>query len=216
MSSDTIPTRVTVFGSGELFHIARVLAVEAQTDPIKAIASIPMAAAAVEAYLNDLAQWTRQMSLPKSEEWFFAELYEYAEEARRPALHRAELVSRVFRGTRPDRGSRLWQDMALLFRVRDALMHRRPFTWSSDDAKNPPSQLVGEDLIARKIARRPNPITADEQSVTLGQIVAQAPVARWAYDTAVDAWQEIMDQLPRSIQFVAFAGAQPTKLQHLE
>ena len=215
-AENPIHTTITVFASAELFHVARVLALEAQTDPVKAIAAVPMAAAAIEAYLNDLAHWTRHISRPQSEEWYFAELYEYAEEARRPALHRAELVSRVFGRKRPDLGSPLWQNLALLFQVRDAMMHKRPETWSSDESKPMPTERIGSELLRKKIATRPDPLSSNERAVPLAQIVAQPSVARWAFNTAVDAWQEIMHLLPKSIKFIAFTGAQPMKLDRLE
>lgn len=203
----------TVFASAQLFTVARLLAVEAQSEPLKTIAAIPLAAAAAEAYVNDLGYWAKLTGHPKSDEWYFAELFSYADEARRPTLTRAELVSRAFKGTLPDRGSTWWQNLTLLFQVRDALMHRRPETWNYDP-DDPPVELayhrLADELIRRKIITGSPPA----QPLPLTTLVAQPAVARWAFNTTVTMVHELMKILPNSIRMIVFTGP-PENLERL-
>ena len=196
----------TFFASGELFAVARILATEAQTEPVKGLAVVPLSAAAFEAYVNDVGYWAGQVGQPHTDVWYSAELFTYADEARSSTLARAELFSRAFIGTRPDRGSKSWQDLKLLFGVRDALMHRRPETWEHDP-EDPTEEIkyhrVADELIRRGIA----PAPVDSCPLPLTVTVAQPEVARWAFNTAVRMVHEVTHLLPQSVRFIAFTGS---------
>ena len=196
----------TFFASAELFAVARILATEAQTEPVKGLAVVPLSAAAFEAYVNDVGYWARQVGQPQTDVWYFGELFAYAEEARSSTLARAELFSRVFRGTPPDRGSKSWQDLKLLFGIRDALMHRRPETWEHDPEGATEAvkyHRVADELIRRRIASAP----ADSGPLPLTVTVAQPEVARWAFNTAARMVHEVTQLLPQSVRFIAFTGS---------
>jgi hypothetical protein len=199
-----MPTRGVSYTSNHLFAIARQLAREAVKEDQKALASIPLAAAAVEARLNDVAGYASLMARPRDSTWYFSELYRIAEDARRPVLSRAQLLFRVFEGKEPDTGAVLWQDVELLFDVRDALMHRKPENYIEAEEgglRRADKRLEKTVKSLKERARLSAEQRGDEPFTWL---VMRPGVAAWGYQAAERFGTAMLEVLPRDVIWIPF------------
>jgi hypothetical protein len=124
-----------------------------------AVTAVVLAGASIEAYLMDMADVIRWSNMPTSK--FapskvdaLADALDYAEEARFQVQTKFSLVGLFLQGVQPDRGSQPFQDLELLMKLRDGMVHLKPHTIREDDEHKLTTQLLQKSLVRPAPDRR--------------------------------------------------------------
>jgi hypothetical protein len=126
-TSQVWPTRV--FSSGTLLRIAEKGVRRSKREPDQAIVAVLFSAASVEAFVNDLMEVSAFTRNDEKSQLLHDVLSE-AEDQKASVMMKLQLTCRILTGTRMDRGSRVFQDVELLFKLRNHLIHMRPILQS--------------------------------------------------------------------------------------
>jgi len=194
----------------------RTPTVGAQADA--AVAAI-MAVASFEAFLNELAEfalvaeksdWTRQTA-------FVAKLKDYAsnhaqitrEQKREQSKAKYQAAASILAGITPDWGERKNQELALLIRVRDDLIHVKPadeFSKLQDGAMSIEAPSRVQELQRRGLARK------REEMPHAGwfELVMTPDFGAWAPSVVRSAISRVLDAFPQdesSPDIVCFFGS---------
>jgi hypothetical protein len=184
-------------------------AVELNKDawPYEAVVAVILAAAASEAFINELAQvmvmtrgtrGQRGVPLPSALS-DFADKIEEIEKARGRTTEKYLAASQALGGKMFDKGKSPYQDFALLMTLRNDIMHLRPRDTFEEE-------LRGQDV--ETTVRWPKYL-ACLQSRGLAQkvdclaswfdLLATAALSRWACDTALLMILAILDLVPDTV-----------------
>jgi len=170
-----------------------------------AIVSIVFAAIAVESFVNDLVDdvsWSGLGELDPA----LARLRELAAaviEKHTRLLRKIQVIHVALIGKRCDRGQQPFQDLDLLLRLRNALVHSRPETLSAVDAISQAGvpthhQPAPHPLVARLVERGIVPSPPKDVLTSLLAVLHHPRVAVWAYNTAVAVNSHLIALVPNS------------------
>lgn len=197
--------------SGVLFGTAcdardrAIAAVQADSRvwPSDTIVAIVLAAAATEAFINELAE---TVALDKDHSWreftpispslrAFADALQEIEEARGSLLLKYLIASQTLSGSTFNKGINPYQDFATLVNLRNDLMHLKPrdtFIHSEGGSTlvQPPKYI--KNLQQRGLAR------PSEKSVSMSwlNIIQTAEMAIWSCDTAYNIILAVLEFIP--------------------
>jgi hypothetical protein len=191
------------FRSLEVLSLARSAHDRSQAVPAESEVCIALCAAALEGFFNELAfafrTWTGSSTAVA-----LAGLLHEAEETHASPVAKLRFAAYALSGTFPSRGDFEIQRVAVLFQLRNSLMHLKPepiFTLLDGHPyldKNPKPSSEIKHLMDQGLIRLPSDYTG-----TWRALVVQQPVARWAYNTAVGTmlWvrQQAKDPPVRSV-----------------
>jgi hypothetical protein len=165
----------------------------------EASVSIMLSAMTLECYVNELshrvADYQKHESIGELKNLAFL-LGEY-EKNKNSLLSKIELIHFCLSGEKADKGSRHFQDITMLLKLRNALVHRKPEPTGNfiDDPDAVYSMHPFTSfLVERGIIERPSEKMPPVWSYT----ISQPPVAAWAYNTVVDAITRTVCMLPES------------------
>jgi len=175
-----------VYHSGHLLFLARkcyeriTVGHESESQIV-----IILAAVALEGFLNDLehhGDWvTTLQGSPVASN--LARVLSEAERGRASSLLKIDLAHLVLTGTLPDKGSQRYQDIQLLFNVRNRLVHAKPEVLQYAEAGEQPEY---PDIVKRFVSRGVIPLPTNP-SIGWTEYVLVPPVAAWSYNTVVEA-----------------------------
>ena len=195
------------YSAGHLFFLAkqayeRTISTESDREPGKsdAIVAVVFAASSLEAFINELADWATYMpdvmEHPESVQ-SFASLMREVENLRGSIRLKFMLTKLVFSGSTYKKDEQPFQDLSLLFMVRDALVHLKP----QDEFKTAPDgkkvrvmkPKVLKALPKNILAKFDETIAADWKSM-----ISTQAVAKWACNTAAKMVHSVLATLPES------------------
>lgn len=183
----------TVWPSGSLLSAARAATLEAK--PHNPGIAIVFAALSVEAFLNEVGESVRLYSrTPRL--LALSGLLAQADEEHASTELKWALVVYGLTGTLVQKGSKPFQDLALLLRLRNVIVHCRPSRAMCMEEGDTPPELprLVTAFISRGILAKPNPEVGQLYGGT--SYLLRPPVAPWAVDTAVNC-REYLGTLPR-------------------
>lgn len=154
-----------------------------QGGPHSAVTAIVFAALAIEALVNEIAEIV-MLYAPHPKWSALAELLENAEHERASIELKWYLAVHGLSGQTPDKGAQPFQDLKLLFRLRNQIVHPRPETaFLLDDKADQPRV---PSLVSAFVARGIIPPPENEFGQLAGHTgyVRTPEVAQWAIKTA--------------------------------
>jgi hypothetical protein len=160
--------------------------------------AIVFAASAFEAFINELDELAAGTGdTPGATEPIIALLSDVFKEAEacRASIRLKYLVAgTVITGKPFERGRQPWQDLDLLFKVRNAIVHLAPTVFEVRGGKA--FVMSGDDLMEQLRQRRVLPdLPAGHVMIFLHRL-AERSAARWAVNTTVQAVRTILSALP--------------------
>lgn len=199
-----------MYHSGSFYQLARQACERAEKDKMEALGAIVFSVVALEAFLCDFSShcscWKSLDTGPVS----FGELGKQLQdlESRHVGISvKLRSICLFFEGSYPSRGDSLFQDLDLLVRIRNDIVHNKPTkvrgeTLSEAHFKCPPS-LQG--LLDRKVIQEPD----HGKGAPLLQLLATAEVAEWSYATSLSARDRLVASLPGTFGQLIGATALP-------
>ncbi|WP_445357964.1 hypothetical protein [Microbulbifer sp. ANSA005] len=165
----------------------------------EASVSIMLSAMTLECYVNELSHrvsdFQRHEPIEELKNLGFL-LGEY-EKNKNSLQSKIELIHFCLSGEKADKGSKYFQDISMLIKLRNALVHRKPE--STGDFGADPDAVYSlhpftSFLVERGLIHRPSEKMPPVWSYT----VSQPSVAAWAYNTVVEAITTTVSMLPDS------------------
>lgn len=201
------------FHCGQLWGLAREArdraekAVQANKDawPYDAIVAVVLAAASLEAFINELAElmamtkvsrqnWNHPIALPP-ELANFAETMDEIEGSRGTITLKFLVASQVLGGKIFDKGRAPYQDFATLITLRNDIMHLKPKDTFDDET---PGAVTWPKYVTnfqnRGLAQKP----PDGVGASWFDLLATDRLARWACETALSMILAVLDFIPDS------------------
>jgi hypothetical protein len=175
---------------------------------IDAYGAIILAAAAAEAFINELASLARQAVDEDPRGWpphppqiaAFASQVLAAETGRSTGRRASTpgkfvVALKALTGLRPDAGRRVHQDFALLMRARDGLIHTKLDVQPAQPGSLPHAPSSSLPPVVAQLG--PRNVTAMESGLSAIDSLSTRGVARWACASAAAIVQEVIASMPR-------------------
>ena len=201
------------YSAGHLFFLAkqayeRTTGTKSDREPGKsdAIVAIVFAASSLEAFINELADWATEMpEIMKNPEIVqsFASVMREVEDSRGSIRLKFMLTKLIFSGNTYKKDEQPFQDLTLLFMVRDALVHLKP----QDEFKTAPDGQKVRVMTPKVLKALPKNILAKFDETVAADwksMISTQAVAKWACNTAAKMVHSVIATLPES-QFKKFA-----------
>lgn len=189
-----------LYHSGHIFHVARRAHDRSISDDSEAMPAIVLSTVALECFINEITHripngYGREPIeiFSKAADWL-----EFIGSKRLSTLEKIEALHLAFKGSKIDRGAQPYQDLSLLYQLRNELVHRKPEgpgNWnpSDHDREYEPHKFV--KALAQIGVIEPPPPKAPP---VWGQFVLNNKTAKWAFNTAVSGVHFIYNLLPES------------------
>ena len=167
-------------------------------DDSEALVSIALSAMALECYVNDLTQQTEHPYHSEGNE--AVSLLGFSlrklEQSKASLLTKLECIHFLSLGHELDRGGTLHQDLTMLIRLRNELVHKKPEStgnWGlAGDEEFEPHKFV-KFFADRGVIDRPHP----KQPPTWSQYLSDSAVAAWAHNLVVSVIRQLAEELPQ-------------------
>ncbi len=199
----------TSFLSSTLFNIALRASEKRPLDYYSSIISVVFAAAALESFLNDLTEAIEidDLSLEQPEQMDtrkilsrFREAMSEAERKRGNVLYKVQLCQLALTGTCYKKGKQPYQDLALLVRLRNYLLHLRPERVDIDGDFQRKRRGQHEKLCSALRSRGLLHYSAEKDwHKSWIHLVLAAEVGEWARATATKVAADILNCFPDGI-----------------
>jgi len=204
-----------IYHSTHLFIAAKRAYQRSIDDRTEAMPAIVLATIAFECFINEITYDVSSELWRKPIKVFMhaAAWLELFESKHLSTLEKIEVLHFSLSGTKIDRGAQPYQDLSLLYWIRDQLIHRKPEgvgAWhpGDGDGEHEPHKFV-KVLTARGIIE----MSSANAPPAWSQIVLNENTARWAFNTAVSGVRLIVELLPtsplREIYDFKFQDTQP-------
>jgi hypothetical protein len=164
----------------------------------EALVAIVFAAVAVEGYLNEAAQYVRTHLRNEPHEKHpeilaFSTIFPELEDSHAQLDLKLEVAGALLRGDIWSKGKQPLQDLMLLIRLRNAVLHPKPLSFprADDELPKQPDRIIAS-LVRRGIIKSPpmlpplpTPSPASDETYAPWFVAIQsAEVAKWALQTA--------------------------------
>lgn len=153
----------------------------------------------LECYINELShRISHYQEYENNEKLKYLSFFLNEYEKNKNSLQsKIELINFSLSGEKLDKGSRYFQDITMLIKLRNALVHRKPesikgFIGDSDTVYS--LHPFTNFLVERGLIERPSEHIAPIWS----HFINQPSVAAWAYNTVVEAITNSVSMLPES------------------
>jgi hypothetical protein len=167
-------------------------------DSEEGLTAIVFAAAAFEGFLNELGEVASGTGgIPGTDDRrvaLLAEVLGEAEESKASTRLKYFLVGSVLQGRPFDRGNQPWQDLELLLRLRDAVIHLEPTRFSLKEGM---FSMTGEKLVEQLRQRGLLPAFPADVKMVFLHWLSPRSVARWAINASVRATTVVLAALPK-------------------
>ncbi len=190
-----------IFQAGHIFLVARRAYERSLSDSSEAMPSIILSTVALECFVNETIERLSKEHFrdPDKNLVLAANWLEFVESKKGSTLEKLEAFHLAFTGTKAERGHPPYQDMSLLYQLRNDLVHRKPEPfrdWDPNDKERTyePHKFV-RMLAQRGIVNMPPPNLPPIWS----QFVLHDRAAKWAFNTAVSGVKYVVSLLPESL-----------------
>jgi hypothetical protein len=209
----TSPSASRTLETGTLFGIAVEAAKEIKAAPRTgdqrdALVSVVFSVVALEAFLNEITEHAQEMcayqpTVEGNEAVLFSQVMGDAEESHVRLESKLTLAKWILSGKTMDRGAQPYQDLALLIRLRNDLIHLKPnklfvhgVTTNEEAHKDLMKRFKGKQILAN-----------DRQTGSWTSLVQTKAVAEWSCRTAAHVVTDLCSGVPPSnfqpvLQFV--------------
>jgi hypothetical protein len=186
-----VVTKSMSFSSGVLFRTAiqayeRLATAEDDNTPAQndAVVSILFSAATLEAYINELTELASISNSPKLNDEIikqFLNVVSELEKSNESTRLKILFAKYIFTNQSYDKGRHPYQDLDLLFRLRNSIIHLKP----SDDIAEP--DKIIKSLESKKL------LGIYKKGVIAGRLskISTRAVARWAINTVIIIVEDI-------------------------
>lgn len=183
----------------------RTATAASETEPgqMNALAAVVLAAATLEAFINDAVTLAKFLC-PRSDNTpeppkiqNFVAVLEEVEECRGSVELKYMCAKTVLSGQPYDRGTNPYQDFSLLMKLRNSLMHLKHLYDTDYEFTDEGGIEVKEPPVVKKLPQNLLPDPNVKIASWVGKIATRA-VARWACNTTVSMITSFVDALPES------------------
>lgn len=116
-----------------------------------------------------------------------------AEDGHASILLKINIAYLAMTGTLPDKGGQLYQDIQLLFKLRNLIVHARPEEVEFGESEKPAEYpKIVRSFASRRVIEMPKSGSA----IAWQQYVIVPPVALWAYNTSISAMKWLAASAP--------------------
>jgi hypothetical protein len=179
--------------SGHLLSLGRRFCADDGPDAEPRLAVV-MAAIALEGFMNELEDQAATDSFgPSPNAANLAIALEAIEEGRGSLLTKITIAHLALTGSMPDKGSQPLQDIALLMKLRNLLVHARPEVVELGEVGTTKEQ---PRIVRACVSRGLIPMPPVGSPVAWQQFVLVPAVARWAFNTGVRGMGWIVGLVP--------------------
>jgi hypothetical protein len=179
--------------SGHLLGIARNAYKSLTPTMAEAQVVIAFSAMALEAFLNEIEDLSAQDLMAENDRLrALGQILATAEASRASAIFKIELSHVLLTGKTIDRGAHPYQDLGLLFKLRNLIVHPRPESVILNPEPDESHPNIVSSLAARGIIEPP----ASGAAIAWRQYVFVPTVAAWAHNVAVGTISWFVDLLP--------------------
>lgn len=187
-----------LYQSGHIFLVANRSYERSKSNKSESMPSIILSTVAFECFVNEIIQrlsaeyeWEPVEVIKRSSEWL-----ELLESKRPSTLEKVGALHLIFKDSKINKGEQPYQNLSLLYQLRNELVHRKPegaSNWDpgDKDREYEPHRLV-KSLASRGIINLPSP----KAPPVWGQFVLNEKTAKWAFNTAVLGVHNMVDMLP--------------------
>ncbi|PNH82467.1 hypothetical protein [Vibrio diazotrophicus] len=188
-----------IYHHGHILHLAKKAYERSLEDSSEASVSIMLSAMTLECYINEFTHRVERHqkhdnSNVLSRLGFLLSEYERNKNS---LASKIELIHYVLNDEKVDKGSSLHQNITMLIKLRNALVHRKPE--STSDFGMDPEKVYSlhpfvKFFVERKLIEKPS-----EKIPPIWSSYVNSPkVALWAYNTVVSQIEQIGTSLPES------------------
>lgn len=189
-----------IYQAGHIFLVARRAYESSIADSSEAMPSIILSTVALECFVNETIERLSKEHIrePDKNLALVASWLEFVESKKGSTLEKLAAFHLAFTGQKADRGQQPYQDLSLLYQLRNDLVHRKPEPfgdWDPNDKERTyePHKFV-RMLAQRGIVTMPPPHLPPIWS----QFVLHDRTAKWAFNTAVAGVKYVVSLLPES------------------
>lgn len=187
-----------LYHHGHLLFLAGNAYKRSLDDHYESFVSIMLSAMSLECYINDFSKMIS--NTPESEIRSLQDLsfiLDTLENSKASLIIKIEVIHHALTGQVMEKGSADHQELVMLIRLRNELVHRKPESengWGPDPkAEHEPHNIV-KFFSDKGIIERPSPKAPPVWS----QYTNEPEVAQWAFNCAVSIIKNIIEILPQS------------------
>lgn len=173
--------------SGTLLDLSRKACFRSISNSQEAFVSIVLATTSVEGFFNEIVL-TAKLTGRGSPLADIAHLIGSTE--RMPLIAQVQLAHFLFLNRKLDGGTQPFQDLTLLIRIRNSIVHLQPERFDLFESDPKPNKLV-QQLINRKIIA-----PSKGRASSLKTCLRDPSIAIWAYNTSIQTRQFLWSILP--------------------
>ena len=185
------------------------------TDDTESFVSITLSAMALECYINDFAHQSSSEMLrigvkPLQDVNYVLGVLENSKSS---LITKIETIHYLLTENELDRGDSRHQELSMLVRLRNELVHRKPEStgeWGVDENQTFEPHKFVKFFSDRGVIEKPS----SESPPTWSQYLNKPEVAKWAYNTVVSIIHEIVSILPGS-HFAQIQDMMTNELQQI-
>lgn len=184
---------------GRLLGLARKAHERSLSDSSEASVSIMLSVMTLECYVNEFSHRVSRYQesdglKPLTDLSFMLDVHE---KNKNSLLSKIELIHYFLTGFKVDKGSRHFQDLSMLIKLRNALVHRKPESTGGFNAD--PEAVYGlhpfvKFLVERELIDKPS----EKMPPIWSHHINSPVVAAWAHNTVVEAILSTVAMLPDS------------------
>lgn len=189
-----------LYHHGHLLLLAKKAYGRSIEEPTEASVSVMLSAMTLECYVNELTHRVTHYQQYESHERLsqLSFLLNEYEKNKNSLISKIELIYFVLSSRKPDRGSQHFQNLNMLIKIRNALVHRKPESvgdFEADSEKTYSLHPYVKYLVERKVLPKPS----DKIAPVWYHHISCSPVAAWAYNTVVECITSTVEMLPESV-----------------
>lgn len=189
-----------LYQAGHIFLVAKRAYERSKEEWSEAMPSIILSTIALECFVNESVERLSHKIFQEPDKAFSvaAHWLEFVESKKGSTLEKIEALHLAFAGTKLDRGSQPFQDLNLLYQLRNELVHRKPEAFGSWDPGDKERQYEPHKFV-RELARRGIvPLPSPEMPPVWSQYILNEQTAKWAFNSAVSGVRFAAGAIPPS------------------
>ena len=188
-----------LYHHGHILKLANNAYERSLSDEAESFVSITLSAMALECYVNDFTHQSsnEMLSIDIKEINDLNYVLRSLENARASLIEKISVIHFLLTNESIDKGSEKYQDLIMLVRLRNELVHRKPEAtgeWGIEENQTFKPHKFVKYFSDRKIVKLPSSDSAPVWS----QYVNKPEVAKWAYNIVVTTIKDIVTILPGS------------------
>ena len=206
-----------IYQAGHIFLVARRAYERSVADSSEAMPSIILSTVAFECFVNETIESLSNESYrePGVNLSVAASWLEFVESKKGSTLEKLEAFHLAFKGKKADRGSSPYQDISLLYQLRNELVHRKPEPFGDWDPNNKEKTYEPHRFV-RLLSQKGIVTTPPAHLPPIwSQFVLHDRTAKWAFNTAVSGVRYVQSLLPES-GFAVITGFMANQIAPIE